>query len=221
MFRCLYQHFRIFLALQDNFEFAQWFKKFFDANYLGQAYDPVAVREGAGPGGNMNAMQAAPMPAPVQAAARRPSNPSPATALAAPKSAAGRAARPQQGMQVPMSMQMQMQMQMAPQYLSNDPYELPQTTLATPAANAYQSQMSASNRSGSASSLGKTSNASQPSAVTGLPARNNNVLKAPAGGQSRIGKFCTHLVACMKVILVSTKVKQLLFRRNFMCWSLF
>lgn len=31
---------------QDNFEFAQWFKKFFDANYDGKEYDPVAARQG-------------------------------------------------------------------------------------------------------------------------------------------------------------------------------
>ena len=31
---------------QDNFEFLQWFKKFFDANYSGQAYDAVAARHG-------------------------------------------------------------------------------------------------------------------------------------------------------------------------------
>lgn len=30
---------------QDNFEFLQWFKKFFDANYNGQDYDAVAARE--------------------------------------------------------------------------------------------------------------------------------------------------------------------------------
>ena len=37
---------------QDNFEFLQWFKKFFDANYGGQEYDPVGARGGAdmGPG---------------------------------------------------------------------------------------------------------------------------------------------------------------------------
>ncbi|KAH7728668.1 EBF3-S protein [Aphelenchoides avenae] len=29
---------------QDNFEFLQWFKKFFDANYDGHEYDPVALR---------------------------------------------------------------------------------------------------------------------------------------------------------------------------------
>lgn len=31
---------------QDNFEFLQWFKKFFDANYDGREYDPVAARDG-------------------------------------------------------------------------------------------------------------------------------------------------------------------------------
>jgi RP/EB family microtubule-associated protein len=31
---------------QDNFEFVQWFKKFFDANYDGREYDPVAARDG-------------------------------------------------------------------------------------------------------------------------------------------------------------------------------
>lgn len=32
---------------QDNFEFLQWFKKFFDANYDGHDYNPCAAREGA------------------------------------------------------------------------------------------------------------------------------------------------------------------------------
>lgn len=31
---------------QDNFEFLQWFKKFFDANYDGREYDPLAQRNG-------------------------------------------------------------------------------------------------------------------------------------------------------------------------------
>ncbi len=31
---------------QDNFEFVQWFKKFFDANYDGKEYDALAAREG-------------------------------------------------------------------------------------------------------------------------------------------------------------------------------
>lgn len=37
---------------QDNFEFCQWFKKFFDANYAGQEYDAVAARGGVQVGGN-------------------------------------------------------------------------------------------------------------------------------------------------------------------------
>merc|ERR1712002_4989 len=39
---------------QDNFEFIQWFKKFFDANYGGQDYDAVAMRGGeeVGTGGS-------------------------------------------------------------------------------------------------------------------------------------------------------------------------
>ncbi|XP_062860464.1 microtubule-associated protein RP/EB family member 3b [Trichomycterus rosablanca] len=31
---------------QDNFEFVQWFKKFFEANYDGKEYDPYAARQG-------------------------------------------------------------------------------------------------------------------------------------------------------------------------------
>jgi hypothetical protein len=31
---------------QDNYEFLQWFKKFFDANYSGAEYDAVAARRG-------------------------------------------------------------------------------------------------------------------------------------------------------------------------------
>ena len=31
---------------QDNFEFIQWFKKFFDANYGGEDYDPIMARGG-------------------------------------------------------------------------------------------------------------------------------------------------------------------------------
>jgi hypothetical protein len=31
---------------QDNFEFVQWFKRFFDANFNGGEYDPVVARGG-------------------------------------------------------------------------------------------------------------------------------------------------------------------------------
>lgn len=40
---------------QDNFEFLQWFKKFFDANYAGQAYCPVEARGGVQLGATKNA----------------------------------------------------------------------------------------------------------------------------------------------------------------------
>lgn len=36
---------------QDNFEFLQWFKKFFDANYQGTDYDALGMRGGEGLGG--------------------------------------------------------------------------------------------------------------------------------------------------------------------------
>lgn len=31
---------------QDNFEFLQWFKKFFDVNYDGREYDALEARDG-------------------------------------------------------------------------------------------------------------------------------------------------------------------------------
>lgn len=48
---------------QDNFEFVQWFKKFFDANYDGKEYDPVAARQG---------QDAMPSPAPAPSALNKP-----------------------------------------------------------------------------------------------------------------------------------------------------
>lgn len=70
---------------QDNFEFLQWFKRFFDANYQGQDYDPIAARGGvdavtgaggrvparsrmpmASSNGNGHSRMAAPRPAPVR-----------------------------------------------------------------------------------------------------------------------------------------------------------
>ncbi|XP_019769781.1 microtubule-associated protein RP/EB family member 1 isoform X2 [Dendroctonus ponderosae] len=61
---------------QDNFEFLQWFKKFFDANYQGTGYDALAARGGEGmgnggagaPKGN-SLMQKKPMGAMVQPSA--------------------------------------------------------------------------------------------------------------------------------------------------------
>ncbi|GBP07900.1 hypothetical protein EVAR_78062_1 [Eumeta japonica] len=54
---------------QDNFEFLQWFKKFFDANYGGTEYDAVGAREGLpmGHGGASAPRAPARKVAPVQA----------------------------------------------------------------------------------------------------------------------------------------------------------
>lgn len=50
---------------QDNFEFLQWFKKFFDANYQGGDYDPVSARGGLEPlGGATNGASRMPMASP-------------------------------------------------------------------------------------------------------------------------------------------------------------
>ncbi|XP_035237996.1 microtubule-associated protein RP/EB family member 1b isoform X1 [Anguilla rostrata] len=48
---------------QDNFEFVQWFKKFFDANYDGKEYDPVEARQG---------QETAPLPNPSMSALNKP-----------------------------------------------------------------------------------------------------------------------------------------------------
>merc|ERR1712025_325657 len=70
---------------QDNFEFLQWFKKFFDANYQGGDYDPLAARGGVdlhAAAGNGNAPSSR-MPVTKPAMTKR----SPATrAPAAPRS---------------------------------------------------------------------------------------------------------------------------------------
>lgn len=46
---------------QDNFEFVQWFKRFFDANYGGQDYDAVSARGGE----QLSASKAGALKAPV------------------------------------------------------------------------------------------------------------------------------------------------------------
>merc|ERR1719376_1100301 len=65
---------------QDNFEFVQWFKKFFDANYDGKEYDPLLARQGqdVAPAPNPGPQRTSPtvpknMPAPqrVQTTVRR------------------------------------------------------------------------------------------------------------------------------------------------------
>nr|XP_023996477.1 microtubule-associated protein RP/EB family member 3-like [Salvelinus alpinus] len=45
---------------QDNFEFIQWFKKFFDANYDGKEYDPVTTRQEGTPSPNPGPQRTSP-----------------------------------------------------------------------------------------------------------------------------------------------------------------
>lgn len=59
---------------QDNFEFMQWFKKFFDANYDQKDYDPVAARQGQVTSGASPASSA---PAKAKGAAAPPMRTSP------------------------------------------------------------------------------------------------------------------------------------------------
>ncbi|XP_066249048.1 microtubule-associated protein RP/EB family member 1 isoform X3 [Euwallacea similis] len=48
---------------QDNFEFLQWFKKFFDANYDGKEYDAIEARGGFGMGSKATQTNGHPRPA--------------------------------------------------------------------------------------------------------------------------------------------------------------
>ncbi|XP_034027568.1 microtubule-associated protein RP/EB family member 1b [Thalassophryne amazonica] len=61
---------------QDNFEFIQWFKKFFDANYDGRDYDPVEARQGQettlSPNPSMSALNKPPKKALSQGTQRPP-----------------------------------------------------------------------------------------------------------------------------------------------------
>ena len=59
---------------QDNFEFLQWFKKFFDANYDGQEYDPMAARDGVELGSKMPSNGQSKMPAKTSVAKRSTAN---------------------------------------------------------------------------------------------------------------------------------------------------
>jgi RP/EB family microtubule-associated protein len=63
---------------QDNFEFVQWFKKFFDANYQGQEYNAIEARGGdpLGPGLKKGAVTGGARPALAKPAAVSPKQPS-------------------------------------------------------------------------------------------------------------------------------------------------
>merc|ERR1711884_61189 len=59
---------------QDNFEFLQWFKRFFDANYDGQEYDPIAARDGLELGSKMPSNGQSKMPAKTSVTKRPTAN---------------------------------------------------------------------------------------------------------------------------------------------------
>ena len=70
---------------QDNFEYLQWFRKLFDANFDGREYDAVAARGGQSFGasaGGAPAGGAARSRQPVAAAAARPAAGRPAAKVA-------------------------------------------------------------------------------------------------------------------------------------------
>jgi RP/EB family microtubule-associated protein len=70
---------------QDNFEFLQWFKKFFDANYSGEEYDAESARGGIDMVGQSSRMPMASnghsrmAPPPARTGASRISKTSPGT----------------------------------------------------------------------------------------------------------------------------------------------
>lgn len=73
---------------QDNFEFVQWFKKFFDANYQGQEYNAIEARGGdpLGPGLKKGAVTGGARPAlakPTAVSPKQPSQPAKAPPAAA------------------------------------------------------------------------------------------------------------------------------------------
>merc|ERR1719450_159147 len=82
---------------QDNFEFCQWFKKFFDANYGGSEYDALAARGGVQPQSEISIQKRGTVPeqrlpttrnhaAPKQAPARKAPTPVRNSGLAKPSS---------------------------------------------------------------------------------------------------------------------------------------
>merc|ERR1712168_349626 len=75
---------------QDNFEFVQWFKKFFDANYQGDEYDGAAARASAGAPASVGTKTAGKTAAPKSTTTRKPATSKSTTAAtkAAPPKAA-------------------------------------------------------------------------------------------------------------------------------------
>merc|ERR1719471_1023300 len=79
---------------QDNFEFIQWFKKFFDANYGGQEYDALAMRGGEQVGAAKSTGMSRPGARPAVSSMPKRSGAAPAGSRPAPRAGApgGRAA---------------------------------------------------------------------------------------------------------------------------------
>merc|ERR1719471_2528564 len=79
---------------QDNFEFIQWFKKFFDANYGGQEYDALAMRGGEQVGAAKTTGMSRPGARPAVSSMPKRSGAAPAGSRPAPRAGApgGRAA---------------------------------------------------------------------------------------------------------------------------------
>ncbi|XP_030838825.1 microtubule-associated protein RP/EB family member 1 [Strongylocentrotus purpuratus] len=69
---------------QDNFEFAQWFKKFFDANYNGEEYNAADARGGAGMAAPKKAATTVMKAKPAAAPTRKAAAPKPAPSKQAP-----------------------------------------------------------------------------------------------------------------------------------------
>lgn len=84
---------------QDNFEFVQWFKKFFDANYDMHEYDPYVARGGESLGGSMGNISGAKRP-PQKAVPTEKTTVVPKS-VAAPARTVARAAAPPQRQKVP------------------------------------------------------------------------------------------------------------------------
>jgi RP/EB family microtubule-associated protein len=78
--------------MQDNLEFLQWTKRFWDQYYPGGDYDALARRKASGPPGS-NAPSAAPAPVRTSgaAAARRGTTPTPTAASKASRTTGGSA----------------------------------------------------------------------------------------------------------------------------------
>ena len=82
---------------QDNFEFIQWFKKFFEANYVGEECEDSLARRGSEFSGGGKADRPAGKPASVIRSGKPRCSPTPRPAMEAMEAAARTAARSEVG----------------------------------------------------------------------------------------------------------------------------